>query len=121
MSVPRLNEVLLRPAARVGSDFEAWFVAGGGAGLRAALADPDSVLDTIRHADLHGMGGAGFPTAHKWGLVADVDSEGWNEPAPCYASSTPGESSTAVDHMLMFGDGDGQDHLHIDLYELEWL
>src|SRR6185503_15644523 len=39
---------------------------------RALLAgdlDPDDVIGTLRDSDLRGMGGAGFPTGQKWGLV----------------------------------------------------
>jgi len=42
------------------------------ASLRALLAgdlDPDDVIGTLRDSDLRGMGGAGFPTGQKWGLV----------------------------------------------------
>ncbi len=42
------------------------------ASLRALLAgdlDPDDVIGTLRNSDLRGMGGAGFPTGQKWGLV----------------------------------------------------
>ena len=42
------------------------------ASLRALLAgdlDPDQVIATLKDSDLRGMGGAGFPTGQKWGLV----------------------------------------------------
>ena len=42
------------------------------ASLRALLAgdlDPDEVIGTLKDSDLRGMGGAGFPTGQKWGLV----------------------------------------------------
>jgi formate dehydrogenase beta subunit len=42
------------------------------ASLRALLAgdlDPDDVIGTLKDSDLRGMGGAGFPTGQKWGLV----------------------------------------------------
>ncbi|HEY6748195.1 MAG TPA: NAD(P)H-dependent oxidoreductase subunit E [Mycobacteriales bacterium] len=47
-------------------------VAGRYASLRALLAgdlDPDEVIGTLKDSDLRGMGGAGFPTGTKWGLV----------------------------------------------------
>jgi formate dehydrogenase/NADH-quinone oxidoreductase subunit F len=40
--------------------------------LRALLAgelDPDEVIATLKDSNLRGMGGAGFPTGQKWGLV----------------------------------------------------
>ena len=76
MTLPHVNEVLLRSDVRVGPDLDAWFVAGGGRGLRAALDAPSSLLTTIGDADLRGMGGAGFPTARKWAFVADAGTEG---------------------------------------------
>ncbi len=42
------------------------------ASLRALLAgdlDPDDAIGTLKDSDLRGMGGAGFPTGQKWGLV----------------------------------------------------
>ncbi|HEY0448869.1 NAD(P)H-dependent oxidoreductase subunit E, partial [Actinophytocola sp.] len=43
--------------------------------LRAVLTgelDPVDVIATLKDAGLRGMGGAGFPTGQKWGLVRDV-------------------------------------------------
>jgi formate dehydrogenase beta subunit len=43
--------------------------------LRALLAgelDPDEVIATLKDSGLRGMGGAGFPTGQKWGLVRDT-------------------------------------------------
>jgi formate dehydrogenase/NADH-quinone oxidoreductase subunit F len=43
--------------------------------LRAVLTgslDPVEVIATLKDAGLRGMGGAGFPTGQKWGLVRDV-------------------------------------------------
>jgi len=40
--------------------------------LRALLAgdlDPDTIVQTLKDSELRGMGGAGFPTGQKWGLV----------------------------------------------------
>ena len=76
MSAPGSGVVLLRPDAQVGDDLDAWFAAGGGSGLRAALDAPGDVIGVVGDADLRGMGGAGFPTATKWGFVADVESTG---------------------------------------------
>ncbi|MET0135407.1 MAG: NAD(P)H-dependent oxidoreductase subunit E [Kibdelosporangium sp.] len=43
--------------------------------LRAVLTgelDPGDVIATLKDSGLRGMGGAGFPTGQKWGLVRDV-------------------------------------------------
>lgn len=62
-----LNQVLLHPDQRVGADFAAWRVAGGGAGLRVALrAEPARIIAMIRDAGLRGLGGSGYPTHRKW-------------------------------------------------------
>jgi formate dehydrogenase/NADH-quinone oxidoreductase subunit F len=42
------------------------------ASLRALLAgelDPDAIVEVLKESGLRGMGGAGFPTGQKWGLV----------------------------------------------------
>lgn len=62
--------VLMDERLRVGPSVATYEAAGGGAGLRAALAKPDEVIATIEAADLRGMGGAGFPTHRKWSMLA---------------------------------------------------
>jgi NADH-quinone oxidoreductase subunit F len=47
-----------------------WLQAGGGEGLKAALARPEHIIATLEAADLRGMGGAGFPTWRKWTAAA---------------------------------------------------
>jgi len=44
--------------------------------IRAAVAAPPTiVIDKLEAARLRGMGGAGFPTARKWSIVAAEDAE----------------------------------------------
>jgi NADH-quinone oxidoreductase subunit F len=68
------NQVLLNPDILVGADLDAWISQGGGAGLAAALDDPEGVIRIIEEADLRGMGGAGFPAHRKWAAAAAVSS-----------------------------------------------
>lgn len=53
-------------------DFDEYTAHGGYVALRQVLAanEPDAVIATIHAAGLRGRGGAGFPTAAKWALVA---------------------------------------------------
>ena len=62
--------VLTAEGIQVGADLAAWLSAGGGEGLRRALADPAAIIPTIEAAGLRGLGGAGFPTHRKWAAVA---------------------------------------------------
>ncbi|MFG1181227.1 complex I 51 kDa subunit family protein [Xanthobacter versatilis] len=66
----KANTVLLDPALKLGANLPLWRRAGGGAGLAAALARPDAIIETLKDADLRGMGGAGFPTWRKWSAAA---------------------------------------------------
>jgi NADH-quinone oxidoreductase subunit F len=69
----KLNKVLLNPALKLGADFDGWLATGGGLGLEAALAAPESVIACITAAELRGMGGAGFPTGRKWDAAARAE------------------------------------------------
>jgi NADH-quinone oxidoreductase subunit F len=65
-----LNQVLLRPACRVGADLDAWMWDVGGKGLEVALKDPAAIIPMAKAAELRGLGGSGFPTWFKWNAVA---------------------------------------------------
>jgi formate dehydrogenase len=53
-------------------DFDAYAKAGGYAVLRSCLSGqrkPEEVIAALSDGGLRGLGGAGFPTGRKWGLV----------------------------------------------------
>lgn len=50
------NQNLLHPSRQVGADLAAWRKVGGGEGLLAALADPQSIVSKLQDANLCGMG-----------------------------------------------------------------
>ncbi|MBF0803193.1 MULTISPECIES: NADH-ubiquinone oxidoreductase-F iron-sulfur binding region domain-containing protein [unclassified Neisseria] len=70
------NTLLMHPSRSVGADLQAWIQAGGGEGLLAALADTGRIIDTLRDANLAGMGGAGFPSWRKWEAAAAAGNGG---------------------------------------------
>jgi NADH:ubiquinone oxidoreductase subunit F (NADH-binding) len=89
----------LLPAEAV-PDVEAYFRAGGGAGLEAAMAlGPAGTIDEIDASGLRGRGGAGFPTARKWRSVRGGDGEHF-----VVANGAEGEPATFKDRLLMRRD-----------------
>lgn len=58
-------------------DIDQYIARGGYQALAKALTQmkPDEVIDEIKRAGLRGRGGAGFPTAIKWGFVRNTHSE----------------------------------------------
>jgi formate dehydrogenase beta subunit len=81
----------------------ATYRAGGGYGLlQAAMSGGlvrEEALGTVESAGLRGLGGAGFPTARKWGFVR-------NEPAPRFVAinADEGEPGTFKDRHCMETD-----------------
>ena len=80
-------------------DLAAYRSAGGYGVLEACLSGEhavESVIDTLNEAGLRGLGGAGFPTGRKWGLVRQ-------EPAPRYVTvnADEGEPGTFKDRYYL--------------------
>jgi formate dehydrogenase len=62
----------VHPAVPAYQDFDAYLRAGGYGVLRACLGGvrkAEDVIATLSDGGLRGLGGAGFPTGRKWGLV----------------------------------------------------
>ena len=64
------QQVLLHPERRVGADMVRWRQLGGGEALARAAQDPAAVREEVRHGELRGLGGSGFPAWRKWDAVA---------------------------------------------------
>jgi NADH:ubiquinone oxidoreductase subunit F (NADH-binding)/(2Fe-2S) ferredoxin/ferredoxin len=55
---------------------EQYAARNGFVGLQKALSmEPSEVVKTVKNARLRGRGGAGFPTADKWGFIASKSSK----------------------------------------------
>jgi formate dehydrogenase len=83
-------------------DLDAYLAQGGYTLLRHCLAgrrDAESVISTLEHAGLRGLGGAGFPAGRKWRLVRA-------EPAPrlMAVNIDEGEPGTFKDRWLLERD-----------------
>ncbi len=85
-----------------GKDFAAYAAAGGYALLRDCIAGrrtPEQLIASLDGAGLRGLGGAGFPTGRKWGLVR-------KEPAPrlMAVNADEGEPGTFKDRFYLERD-----------------
>ena len=93
------NQNLLHPSRQVGADLAVWRKVGGGEGLLAALADPQSIVSKLQDANLCGMGGAGFPTWHKWEAAVAAQSKHRDKYVVCNANED--EPGTFKDRVLL--------------------
>jgi formate dehydrogenase len=89
-------------AYRDSIDFEHYVAAGGYRVLAEAFTGKrtrEELIKIVSDADLRGMGGAGFPTGRKWGLVR-------KEPAPrlMAVNADEGEPGTFKDRFYMERD-----------------
>jgi NADH-quinone oxidoreductase subunit F len=88
--------VLLPPAAI--TSLEEYLAAGGGVGLRAAVAaGPEATIEQIAASGLRGRGGGGFPAGAKW---ASVRAAGGGR-RYAVANGAEGEPATFKDRTLM--------------------
>jgi NADH-quinone oxidoreductase subunit F len=96
-----LTEHIHRAKEPLGID--AYRRVGGYDALRKALGmTPKEILDGVKESHLRGRGGAGFPTAHKWGFVPT----GENVVRPKYlvVNADEMEPATFKDRLLMEGN-----------------
>jgi NADH:ubiquinone oxidoreductase subunit F (NADH-binding)/NADH:ubiquinone oxidoreductase subunit E len=102
-SVAKAAAVPMHPHAyRDSIDFEHYVAAGGYRVLAEAFTGKrtrEELITIVSDADLRGMGGAGFPTGRKWGLVR-------KEPAPrlMAVNADEGEPGTFKDRHYMERD-----------------
>jgi NADH-quinone oxidoreductase subunit F len=72
------KKIVLREAGLINpEDIEEYIGVGGYSAMLKALTqmDPASVLDEIKRSKLRGRGGAGFPTAVKWEMMRNVQTD----------------------------------------------
>lgn len=71
-SGPLLSDVLSNSAMNVND-----YVSAGGyeVGRQAICLNPEAILDMIDQSGLRGRGGGGFPTGHKWRMVAESENK----------------------------------------------
>ncbi len=80
-------------------DFDAYVKAGGYAALRSCLSGArkvDDVIAALSDGGLRGLGGAGFPTGRKWGLV-----RGEKGPRLMAVNGDEGEPGTFKDRIYL--------------------
>jgi len=87
-----------RPDAHTLGGYQA---AGGYEALRKAFAlGPEAIAGEVRKANLRGLGGAGFPTATKWGFVPKVRTG----PVYLVVNADEGEPATFKDRYILERD-----------------
>lgn len=93
-----LNTNLLHPQQRVGENMQRWQEAGGGEALRIAAKNTATVFQSVKDADLRGLGGSGFPVWRKWEAVA---KEAPNPDKYLVCNGNEDEPGTFKDRLLL--------------------
>ena len=87
-------------AAQPVLNLAAYFDAGGGSALKAALRlGPAATIEEVEASGLRGRGGAGFPTGRKWRTVAEHASS--TVAATVVVNASEGEPGSFKDRMLL--------------------
>jgi NADH-quinone oxidoreductase subunit F len=98
--VPTMSTVCRVLDAQPILDLAAYFDAGGGNALEAALRlGPAATIEEVEASGLRGRGGAGFPTGRKWRTVAEHASDA--VAATVVVNATEGEPGSFKDRMLL--------------------
>jgi len=80
-------------------DYDAYVAQGGYQILRACregARTADAAIETLGHSSLRGLGGAGFPTGRKWGIV-----RGYPKPRLMAVNADEGEPGTFKDRYYL--------------------
>ena len=95
---PVLSRHFARPEARTLAGYRAL---GGYEALRKALAlGPEGIAAEVKKANLRGLGGAGFPTATKWGFIPQKRTG----PVYLVVNADEGEPGTFKDRYILERD-----------------
>jgi NADH-quinone oxidoreductase subunit F len=83
------------------ASIDTYLATDGYAAFRKALGmQPDAIIEEVKAANLHGLGGAGFPTGRKWSFVPRSSSK----PKYVVANGDESEPGTCKDRLLMEND-----------------
>lgn len=102
-TLPAEQRIVLRRAGRIDpTSLEDYIVNDGYQSIAKVLAEmtPQGVIDELKKSNLRGRGGAGFPTATKWGFVAK-EPKG-KKYVVCNADES--EPGTFKDRLILEGD-----------------
>ncbi len=102
-SLPAENRVVLQRAGIVDPEsIEDYIMHDGFEALAKAITEmtPQQVIDEIKNSGLRGRGGAGFPTAMKWGFVAKAHGN----PKYVVCNADESEPGTFKDRVILEGD-----------------
>ncbi|HMN11626.1 MAG TPA: NADP oxidoreductase, partial [Bellilinea sp.] len=102
-TLPAEQRIVLRRAGRIDpTSLEDYIVNDGYQSIAKVLAEmtPQGVIDELKKSNLRGRGGAGFPTATKWGFVGK-EPKG-KKYVVCNADES--EPGTFKDRLILEGD-----------------
>jgi NADP-reducing hydrogenase subunit HndC len=102
-TLPAENRIVLQRAGIIDPEsIEEYIMHQGYEALAKALTEmtPQQVMDQVKESGLRGRGGAGFPTAVKWGFVAKAQGT----PKYIICNADESEPGTFKDRVILEGD-----------------